>query len=156
MRGARGVLAIALAFVAGACACASRGAAPVFYPSPDSSLRSLPFSEAVQVGDLLYLSGQIGVAPGSLALVPGGLEPEATQALANIKAILERHGSSLDRVVKCTVFLADIHDWPAFNTIYRQTFHAPYPARSAFAASGLALGARVEVDCIAVAMPARR
>ena len=151
MSGSRGALVLALALAAGACAGGSRTATPAFYPSPDSSLRSLPFSEAVRVGDLLFLSGQIGVAPGSLTLVPGGLEPEATQALANIKATLERHGSSLDRVVKCTVFLADIRDWPAFNTIYRQTFHVPYPARSAFAASGLALGARVEVDCIASA-----
>ena len=149
MSGSRGALTIALALVAGACAGGSRTATPAFYPAPDSSLRSLPFSEAVRVGDLLYLSGQIGVAPGSLTLVPGGLEPEATQALANIKGVLERHGASLDRVVKCTVFLADIRDWPAFNTIYRQAFHAPYPARSAFAASGLALGARVEIDCIA-------
>ena len=152
MTGLRRTLAVGLAVLAGACAGGSRGAsAPRFFPGPDSAARSLPFSEAVRVGDLLYLSGQIGVTPGSHTLVPGGLEPEATQALANIRAVLERHGSSLDRVVKCTVFLADIADWPAFNTIYRQTFHAPYPARSAFAASGLALGARVEIDCIAAA-----
>jgi reactive intermediate/imine deaminase len=133
-----------------ACATAPRPApAPAFFPAPDSALRSLPFSEAVQVGDLLFLSGQIGVAPGTLALVPGGMEAEATQALANIKGVLERHGSSLGQVVKCTIFLADMHDWPAFNAVYRQTFKPPYPARSALGANGLALGARVEIECIA-------
>lgn len=142
--------ALGLAALLGACATAPRAVpAPTFYAAPDSALRKLPFSEAVQVGDLLFLSGQIGVAPGSLTVVPGGLEAEATQALANIKGILERHGSSLDRVVKCSIFLADIHDWAAFNTIYRQTFHAPYPARSAFGTSGLALEAKVEIECVA-------
>jgi len=140
----------ALAAFLVACAAAPRpAAAPEFFPSPDSARQSLPFSEAVRVGDLLFLSGQIGIAPGSPTVVTGGLEAETNQALANIKGVLERHGSSLDRVVKCTVFLADIRDWPAFNLIYRRTFHPPYPARSAFAANGLALGAKVEIDCIA-------
>lgn len=124
-------------------------AAPIHYGSPDSALRSLPFSEAVQVGDLLFLSGQVGVAPGTLTLVPGGLEAEATQVLENIKSVLGRHGSSMDRVVKCTVFLADMRDWPAFNVIYRRYFTGPIPARSALGANGLALGAQVEVECIA-------
>ena len=124
-------------------------AAPMHYGSPDSALRALPFSEAVQVGDLLFLSGQIGVAPGTLTLVPGGLEAEAAQVLENIKSVLARHGSSLDRVVKCTVFLADMRDWPAFNTVYRRYFTGPIPARSALGANGLALGAKVEVECIA-------
>ena len=123
--------------------------APIHFGSPDSALRTLPFSEAVQVGDLLFLSGQIGVAPGTLTLVPGGLEAEAAQALENIKSVLGRHGSSMDRVVKCTVFLADMVDWPAFNVIYRRYFTGPIPARSALGANGLALGAKVEVECIA-------
>ena len=124
--------------------------APVFLTSPDSAARTLPFSEAVQVGDLLFLSGQIGAVPGTLTLAPGGLEGEAAQAMENIKAVLARHGSSMDRVVKCTIFLADMRDWPAFNTIYRRYF-APghFPARSALGANGLALGAKVEVECIA-------
>jgi len=101
------------------------------------------------LGDTLYVSGQIGILPGSLTLAPGGIRPEARRALENIRAILERHGSSLEHVVKCTVFLADIAEWPAFNEIYREFFGANLPARSALAASGLALGARAEVECIA-------
>jgi 2-iminobutanoate/2-iminopropanoate deaminase len=125
--------------------------APEFFVAPDSALRALPFSEAVAVGNTLYLSGQIGVVPGTLALVPGGLEAEAAQAMENIKGVLERHGSSLDKVVKCTVFMADMAEWPAFNAVYRRYFSAGrYPARSAFGSNGLALGARVEVECIAV------
>jgi len=124
-----------------------------FFPSPDPALAALPFSEAVRVGDLLFLSGQIGSQPGSLGLVPGGFAPEAKQALENIRLILQRHGSSPEHVVKCTVFLADIHDWPAFNEIYRQYFKAPFPARSALGANGLSLGARVEIECVAVVPP---
>jgi 2-iminobutanoate/2-iminopropanoate deaminase len=109
-----------------------------------------PYSEAVQVGSTLYLSGQIGNIPGSVTLVDGGVGPQTKQVLKNIKAILERNGSDLPHVAKCTVFLADINDWPAVNTIYRSYFHAPYPARSAIAAGGLPFGAAVEIECIAV------
>lgn len=108
---------------------------------------NLPFSEAVRVGDMLYLSGQLGNLPGSLELAPGGIEGEARQTMDNIKVILERYGSSLDRVVKCTVMMADIAEWPAFNEVYVTYFPGPKPARSAFAAAGLALGAKVEVEC---------
>ena len=108
---------------------------------------NLPFSEAVRVGDMLYLSGQLGNLPGSTELAPGGIEGEARQTMENIKAILERYGSSLDRVVKCTVMMADIAEWSAFNEVYVTYFPGPKPARSAFAASGLALGGKVEVEC---------
>ena len=113
---------------------------------------SLPFSPAVRVGNTLYLSGQIGAVPGAktMTLAPGGVTGEARQAMENIKATLEQHGSSLENVVKCTVFLADIKDWPAFNEVYRGFFKAHYPARSALAASGLVYNARTEVECIAV------
>ncbi|GIW44439.1 MAG: hypothetical protein KatS3mg077_1721 [Candidatus Binatia bacterium] len=111
--------------------------------------RNLPFSEAVRVGNILFLSGQIGVVPGSGTLVPGGIRAEAHQTMENIKTVLEAHGYALADVVKCTVMLADITDWPDFNEVYRTYFVPPYPARSAMAASGLALGARVEVECIA-------
>ena len=134
---------------------ADRPAEPQFFPSPDPALAALPFSDAVRAGDLLFLSGQIGAAPGTLAVVPGGLEAEARQALLNMKAILERHGSSLERVVKCTVFLADMKEWPAFNKVYRDFFKRNLPARSALGANGLALGARVEVECVAVVGRAR-
>jgi len=109
-----------------------------------------PYSETVQVGSTLYLSGQIGNVPGSATLVEGGVGPQTEQVLKNIKAILERNGSDMPHVAKCTVFLADINDWPAVNTIYRSYFHAPYPARSAIAAGGLPLGAAVEIECIGV------
>jgi 2-iminobutanoate/2-iminopropanoate deaminase len=122
---------------------------PRFHPAGDSALRNFPFSEAVEVGGLLYLSGQIGNIPGSTSLAPGGLEGEAAQTLENIKAILERRGSSMAKVVKCTIFLADMGEWGRFNVVWRRYFSAPYPARSAFGANGLALGARVEIECIA-------
>lgn len=128
---------------------------PEFLSSPEGTALGLPFSEAVRAGDLLFVSGQVGNLPGKSELVPGGIGPEATQALGNVKAILERHGSSMDAVVKCTVFLADIKEWAAFNEIYRGFFLNHFPARSAFASNGLALGARVELDCTASAPMAR-
>ena len=111
--------------------------------------QGLPFSEAVRVGDTLFLSGQIGVLPGGLTLVSGGIRAEARQTMENIKATLEVHGYSMKNLVKCTVMLADIDEWGSFNEVYKTFFSPPYPARSAFAASGLAVGARVEVECIA-------
>jgi 2-iminobutanoate/2-iminopropanoate deaminase len=111
----------------------------------------VPLSEAVRVGDTLYLSGQIGIQPGTLKLVPGGIKEEAKQTMANIKTTLEAHGYSLRDVVKCTVMLADISKWGDFNEVYKSVFTEPYPARSAIGASGLAIGAQVEVECIAVA-----
>jgi len=108
----------------------------------------LPFSEAVRAGDLLFLSGQLGNA-GGLNLVAGGVGPETTQTMENIKKTLERNGLGMDRIVKCTVFLADMAEWPEVNEIYKTYFGDNPPARSALAASGLALGARVEIECIA-------
>ena len=130
---------------------AASPADPQFFASPDPALAALPFSEAVRYGDVLFVSGQIGTVPGTLDVVPGGIEAEARQALLNVKTILERHGSSLERVVKCTVFLADMKEWPAFNGVYRGFFRGNLPARSAMGASGLARGARVEVECLAAA-----
>ncbi|MGA2552561.1 MAG: RidA family protein [Burkholderiaceae bacterium] len=112
--------------------------------------KGLPFSEAVRVGDLLYLSGQIGrEASGQLA--PGGIAAETRQTLENIRQTLERHGSSLDRVIRATVMLADMSEWAAMNAVYVTFFPAHLPARSAFGTSGLALGARVEIECTALA-----
>jgi reactive intermediate/imine deaminase len=129
--------------------------APRFFPLQPAGAAPLPFSEAVQLGDVLYVSGQIGNLPGTLTLAPGGIGPEARRALDNLREVLERHGSSLGSVVKCTVFLADISEWKAFNEVYREYFQATLPARSALAASGLALGARVELECVAH-VPARQ
>jgi reactive intermediate/imine deaminase len=109
----------------------------------------LPFSAAVRYGDLLFVSGSIGNRPGTLELVPGGIEPETRQALDNIRATLELAGSSLGRVLKVTVFLADIEEYAAMNEVYREFFGAQPPARSTLAASGLAIGARVEIEVIA-------
>lgn len=118
-----------------------------YYPFPVKT--ALPFSAAVRVGQMLYLSGQMGTAPGTNSIVPGGIEAETRQTLANMQAILERHGSSLDRVVKCTVMMADMTEWPAMNAVYAEHFRLHLPARSAFGASSLALGGRVEIECIA-------
>lgn len=115
------------------------------------SLEGLPFSSAVRVGEILYLSGQIGLLPGTRELAPGGIEGETRQTMENIKAVLEYAGSSMDRVVKCTVFLRNIDDYDAMNRVYAGFFSENPPARSALAASGLALGAAVEIECIALA-----
>ncbi|NQD36779.1 RidA family protein [Permianibacter sp. IMCC34836] len=110
---------------------------------------NLPFSEAVQVDKLLYLSGQIGVVPGTMALVPGGMAAEAKQTMDNIRSVLNANGYDMNDLVKCTVMLADMAEWSAFNAIYKGYFSEHFPARSAFGSNGLALGARVEVECIA-------
>ena len=110
---------------------------------------TLPFSEAVRVGNTIYLSGTIGVVPGTLKLVPGGIKAEAKQAMENIKTSLEAHGYTMSNVVKCTVMLADMAEWGTFNEIYKTYFANRYPARSAFGANGLALGGRLEIECIA-------
>ena len=111
----------------------------------------LPFSMAVRVGNMLYLSGQIGNKPGTRELADTGIAGQTRQALENIKTVLASAGSSLDRAVKCTVFLADIRDYAAMNAVYATFFPKDPPARSTVAGSGLALGARVEIECTAVA-----
>ena len=142
-----GVLAACCALLGStACSHSSRVLETEFYPV---ARPGAVFSQAVRVGDILFLSGEIGTDANG-RLVPGGLQAEARQALNNIRATTERLGSSMDRVVKCTVFLADIKDYADFNEIYISYFRARKPARSAMAAAGLALGARVEIDCIAV------
>lgn len=117
-----------------------------YFPRPGGGL---PFSEAVRVGSMLYLSGMVGVnAQGEV--VAGGIEAETRQVLQNIREILERHGSSLDRVIRCLVMMADMSEWPRMNTVYATFFTTNLPARSAMGANGLALGARVEIQCEAV------
>jgi len=112
-------------------------------------LKGLPFSAAVRVGRILYLSGQIGI-DGSGKLVAGGISAETRQAMENLRATLEQYGSSLDHVVKATVMLADMSEWSEMNKVYVTYFDKHLPARSALGANGLALGARVEIECVAV------
>jgi reactive intermediate/imine deaminase len=124
-------------------------ASPEFLNSGKVSPANLPFSEAVRIDNTLLLSGQIGVLPGTLKLAPGGMKEEARQTMTNIKATLEAHGYTMRDLVKCTVMLADIGKWAEFNEVYKTFFSERFPARSAFGANGLALGAQVEVECIA-------
>jgi 2-iminobutanoate/2-iminopropanoate deaminase len=111
---------------------------------------NLPFSALVRVGHMLYLSGQLGT-DSTGHLVAGGIGPETVQALSNIRALLEAQGSSMDRVVKCTAMLADMAEWGAMNQEYLRFFTTHRPARSAFGTTGLALGARIELECTALA-----
>lgn len=125
--------------------CAS--AAPV-YQAP-AGRPDAPFSESVRVGDTLYLAGKLGMKDG--ALVPGGIQPETQAAMDAIRSVVERNGGTMNNVVKCTVFLADISEWAAMNAIYTQFFPpGRRPARSAVGVGSLARNARVEIECIAV------
>jgi reactive intermediate/imine deaminase len=136
----RRVVFLALAIVAAGC----RSKADVeFRPRPNAPG---PFSEAVRVGDILYLSGAIGT-DSTGRLVSGGIEAETRQTLENIKATLRRNGLGMENIFKCTAMLVDIAEWPRMNTIYATYFPGPKPARSAFAGTGLALGARMELEC---------
>jgi reactive intermediate/imine deaminase len=121
-----------------------------FISSPEIKAAKLPFSAAVRVGDVLYLSGQLGNVPGKLELVPGGMEAETRQTMENIKTVLTENGLTFDHVFKATVMLADMSKWADFNKVY-VTYFKPdrLPARSAFGAAALALGAQVELECMA-------
>lgn len=119
-----------------------------YIASDEFSAFNLPFSEAVIYGDIIYVSGQIG--DEGLNLVPGGIAPETRQAMLNIQNILEQNGSSMDKVIKCTCMLADINEWPDMNKEYIKFFPDHKPARSAFSTNGLALNARVEIECMAI------
>jgi reactive intermediate/imine deaminase len=138
---------VLLGAMLGITACSTASRAPEFVPAPSGPPR--PFSPAVRANGFLFLAGQLGT-DASGRLVPGGIQPETRQAMENIRALLQRSGSSLDRVVKCTVFIADMKEWPAMNEVYTTFFAAGrYPARTAAGANGLALDGRVEIECIA-------
>lgn len=123
--------------------------APVFHPSHIAGRKDKPFSDAVQVGNTYYLTGQIGLDHSTGELVSGGIETETKQTLENIKAVLEHHGLSMQQVVKATVILDTISDFAVFNEIY-VTYFPQKPARTTFAAKDLARGARIEIEVIAV------
>ena len=110
----------------------------------------LPFSEGMCAGNLVFLSGQLGTLHGKLELNNKTAEDEFRQVMENVFSTLKANGLGAKNVVKCLVMLADMKDWPAFNKIYLEYFEAPYPARSAFGANGLALNARVELEVIAM------
>lgn len=142
-------VALGAALVVGSQAMA---AGPQFYSSEGARKAGLPFSQAVRVGEVLYLSGQLGNKPGTMALVDGGMEAQARQTMDNIGAVLKANGLTYDDVFKCTVMMADMKKWGDFNKVY-VTYFKPerLPTRSAFGANGLALGAEVEVECWAYA-----
>jgi len=122
---------------------------------PATAEETFPFAAATRAGDLIFLSGQIGIAPGSTRPVTGGLTAEARQAMDNIGATLATHGLGYDDLVKCTAMITDMAQWEAFNRVYASYFrNGVYPARSALGVSALALGAQVEIECIA-RLPAR-
>ena len=120
-----------------------------YLSSDDPSKAELPFSEAVRVDNMLYLSGAIGTIPGSLELAPGGIEGQTRQTMENISTLLQKYGSSMDKIVKCLIMIDDMQEWPRMNAIYATYFDGHKPARSAFGADGLALGAKLEIECMA-------
>jgi 2-iminobutanoate/2-iminopropanoate deaminase len=142
----------ALVLAGAAAACAAEAGEPHFYNSPAAAAAKYPFSQAVRVGDILYVSGNIGNLDGTTQLAPGGIEAESRQTMENIGAILKANDLSFDDVFKCTVMITDMAKWGSFNTVY-VTYFKPgrLPARSAIGANGLAFGAQVELECWAYA-----
>ena len=114
--------------------------------SSESKKNNYPFSEATIVNNIIYLSGQIGTLKNG-KLIEGGIKEETIQTMLNIKSVLEKNGSSIEKIFKCTCMLSDIKDWPEMSNEYRKFFKNDLPSRSAFAGSGLALNARVEIEC---------
>ena len=121
------------------------GPAPIFYARPGSPA---PFSPAVRVGDVIYLSGQIGAEPDGS--IPADMDRQATLAMAHLGDSLRMAGASFDDVFRCTVMLTDMSQWQDFNRVYLRSFKPGHlPARSAFGVTGLAFGAHVEIECMA-------
>ena len=108
-----------------------------------------PYSQAIQVGNLIYTSGQIPINPATGSFVEGGIKEQTRQSLLNVKAILEEAGLTMGNVVKTTVFMADMNDFADMNAVYAEFFAEPYPARSAVAVKTLPKGALVEIEVIA-------
>lgn len=128
--------------------CEDENSEITFHKSHIASRANVPFSDAVETEDLLFLAGQIGQDFQKGGLVEGGVKAETKQAIENIEAVLKHHNLTLDNVVKCTVILKDINDFQEFNSVYT-TYFTKKPARTTFAASGLAVGASIEIDVIA-------
>lgn len=120
----------------------------IFHKSHEPTRANLPFSDAVETEDLLFLTGQIGKDHALGKLVSGGIKPEIKQVIENIETVLKQHNLSLDNVVKCTVVLKNMNDFSDFNSVYT-TYFTKKPARTTFEASNLAGGASIEIDVIA-------
>lgn len=120
-----------------------------FYPSHLEQKQSASFSDAVEANGFLFLAGQIGYDYEKGELVKGGIQAETEKAILNIKEVLEYHGVGIENVIKCTVILKNIDDFAAFNEIYSMYFKQK-PARTTFAASGLARGSLIEIEAVAV------
>lgn len=127
----------------------STEATVIFHESHEPKKENVPFSDIVQVGNLFFLSGQIGMDHGTRTIVSGGIKAETAQALENIKAVLKQHDMDMSDIVKCTVILSDIDDFSVFNEVYK-TYFPQKPARTTFAANALAVGAKIEIECMAV------
>lgn len=110
-----------------------------------------PYNQAVVANGFVFTAGQIALIPGEGKLVDGGVDVQTERVLENLKAVLEAAGSSLDQVVKTTVFLADMAEFPAMNEVYARFFPGDAPARSTVAAKGLPMNVRVEIDAVALA-----
>ncbi len=108
-----------------------------------------PYSQGIQVGEFIYTSGQIPIDPATGTFAEGGIKEQTRQSLQNIQAILKEAGSSMDKVVKTTVFLADMNDFADMNSVYAEFFSEPYPARSAVAVKTLPKNALVEIEVVA-------
>ena len=108
-----------------------------------------PYSQAIQVGNLVYTSGQIPIDPATGTFVEGGIKEQTRQSLSNVRAILEEAGLTMANVIKTTVFLADMADFADMNAVYAEFFTEPYPARSAVAVKTLPKGALVEIEVVA-------
>ena len=119
------------------------------YSTPESVAANTPYSDAVQTGNLIFVSGKMGFAPGQREPLAGGVQAETKQALDNIRTTLEANRATMGDVVKCTVILADIADWDAMNIVYRTYFPTDKPARTTFGSAGLVRNGRVEIECIA-------
>ena len=142
------VSCLLLAFGVSAQQAGNQGTKVEYFKTPRPM--ALPFSDAVRVGNILYLSGEIGLDYATMKLVPGGIQAETKQAMENIKTTLEKYGSSLDNVFKCTVMVTDMKEWPLMNEVYVTYFKKDrLPARSAIGSNGLALGAKIEIECLA-------
>ena len=112
-----------------------------------------PYSQAIVTGDLIFTAGQVGLDPATGEIVGGEIKLQTARVLDNLAAVLEAAGSGLDKVLKCTVFLADFAEFAAMNEVYAQKFGQHRPARSTVGTTALPKGARVEIECIALVPP---